>query len=143
MRLPWIVAGVMLAVGLASASSLLSDETAVTKEDGFTLLFPEPGVPRGWMVRAWDDVAKPAPDGAKWRVDADGVLHGSEPRGTWLVSQQEYGDFELAFEFKLPPQGNSGCGLRFPAGGDPRSTGWNYRCVTRAITATTLPAPTS
>ena len=86
-------------------------------------LFPEKGEPKGWVVRAWDDVSKPGPAGAKWLVDDDGVLHGSEPRGTWLVSEKEYGDFVLEFDFKLGERGNSGCAIRTPAKGDPAFDG--------------------
>ena len=85
-------------------------------------LFPSNGIPAGWLVRAWDDLAKPAPSGTVWRVE-DGVLHGSPDRGTWLVSEREYGDFELAYEFKLGPRGNSGCALRAPLRGDPAFDG--------------------
>src|SRR3712207_4723613 len=86
-------------------------------------LFPDKGEPKGWVVRAWNDVSKPAEEGAKWVVDEDGVLHGSEPRGTWLMSEKEYGDFVLEFDFKLGEQGNSGCGIRFPPKGDPAFDG--------------------
>lgn len=85
--------------------------------------FAGKGPPRGWTVRAWDDVSKPGPQGAKWLVDDEGVLHGSEPRGTWLVSDKEYGDFVLEYDFKLGERGNSGCGIRFPAKGDPAFDG--------------------
>jgi hypothetical protein len=86
-------------------------------------LFPDKGAPKGWSVRAWDDVSKPGPEGAKWMVDEDGVLHGSEPRGTWLVSDRDYGDFILEYDFKLGERGNSGCGVRFPPRGDPAFDG--------------------
>lgn len=85
-------------------------------------LFPEDGEPKGWTISDWSDVAKPAPEGAKWEVK-DGVLHGSTPRGTWLISEKEYGDFILEYEFKLGDMGNSGCGLRFPLQGDPAFDG--------------------
>ena len=39
------------------------------------------------------------------------------------MSEKEYGEFELRFEFKLGPTGNGGCGLRFPAKGDPAFDG--------------------
>jgi hypothetical protein len=81
-------------------------------------LFPEDGVPRGWVVRQWSDLAKPAESNVVWTV-AGGILHGSPDRGTWLVSEREYGNFELDFEFKLGPQGNSGLALRTPMRGDP------------------------
>lgn len=91
-------------------------------------LFPREGVPDGWRVQAWDDVKNPPPAGAVWKVE-NGVLHGSNPRGTWLVSEKEYADFELAFDFKLGTQGNSGCGLRFPAFGDPAFDGLELQMV--------------
>lgn len=90
--------------------------------DGFTLLFATNGIPTGWVVRAWDDVSKPGPTGAVWKVE-NGILHGSEPRGTWLMSEREYGDFVLEFEFKLGERGNSGCALRAPMRGDPAFDG--------------------
>src|SRR2546430_337926 len=80
-------------------------------------------------VRAWDDVSKPGPEGAKWLVDDQGILNGSEPRGTWLVSEKEYGDFVLEFDWKLGERGNSGCGIRFPGKGDPAFDGLEIQMV--------------
>jgi hypothetical protein len=97
-------------------------------EPAFVPLFPKDGVPEGWLVRRWDDVSKPADEGVQWKV-VDGVLHGSEPRGTWLVSEKEYGDFVLEFEWKLGDRGNSGCGLRFPLKGDPAFDGMELQMV--------------
>jgi hypothetical protein len=90
--------------------------------EGLAPLFPKDGVPESWTVRAWDDVGKPGPTGAVWRVEG-GVLHGAEPRGSWLMSEKEYGDFILEFEFKLGERGNSGCALRSPLAGDPAFDG--------------------
>lgn len=88
----------------------------------FVPLFPDEGAPKGWVVTHWSDLRKPPPAGAVWRVQ-EGVLHGSEPRGTWLVSERDYGDFVLEFEFKLGVRGNSGCALRVPMSGDPAFEG--------------------
>jgi hypothetical protein len=96
--------------------------TAIVHGGEFVSLFPKDGLPEGWKVQRWDDVKEEAPPGALWRVK-DGVLHGSDMRGTWLVSEKEYGDFVLEFEWKLGEQGNSGCGLRFPTEGDPAFEG--------------------
>jgi hypothetical protein len=96
---------------------------AAAKQGKAALLFASKGEPKGWSVRAWDDVSKPGPEGAKWVVDEQGVLHGSEPRGTWLVSDKKYGDFVLEFDWKLGERGNSGCGIRFPDKGDPAFDG--------------------
>ena len=97
-------------------------------EEAFKPLFPKDGVPEGWSVRDWADVKNPPPSGAVWKV-VDGVLHGSEPRGTWLVSEKQYGDFNLKFDFKLGDRGNSGCGLRFPGAGDPAFDGLELQMV--------------
>lgn len=86
----------------------------------FKPLFPEDGSLRGWSVRQWDDLSQTAD--VQWSM-REGVLHGGLPRGTWLVSDREYGDFELRFEFKLGPQGNSGLALRAPMQGDPAFDG--------------------
>ena len=91
-------------------------------EEGFVLLFPKDGVPDGWLVRSWSDISKPVDPNVKWHVK-DGILHGSEPRGTWLISKRQYGDFILKFDFKLGPTGNSGCALRAPLKGDPAFDG--------------------
>ena len=87
-------------------------------EPRFTVLFPTDGPPTGWVVRHWADVKNPPPEPVKWEV-RDGVLHGGEPRGTWLLSEREYGDFIIEFDFKLGARGNSGLALRTPLAGDP------------------------
>ena len=95
---------------------------ALGEEPEFEPLLPEDGVPAGWLVRRWDDVAQPAEEGAVWTV-RDGILRGSEERGTWLISERDYGDFELQFDFLLGDRGNSGCALRAPDFGDPAFDG--------------------
>ena len=110
-RLSYALLGFWLMTGLSAATA-----------DEFKPLFPTNGIPAGWTVRAWDDVSKPGPTNAVWKVE-NGVLHGSEPRGTWLMSEREYGDFVLEFEFKLGERGNSGCALRAPMRGDPAFDG--------------------
>ncbi len=116
----------MLRLALAACCflvlALATPVRAAEPADGFTPLFPEDGAPHGWRVSEWSDVSKPAKEGVQWLVK-EGVLYGSEPRGTWLVSEKEYGDFILEFEFKLGERGNSGCGIRFPGAGDPAFDG--------------------
>ena len=107
---------------------MVSSAVAADESSGFTRLFPEDGVPKGWLVRRWDDVSKPADPAAIWKVQ-DGVLHGSEPRGTWLLSEKEYGDFVLEFEWKLGERGNSGTALRAPLYGDPAFDGMELQMV--------------
>ena len=90
--------------------------------DEFTPLFPTDGVPKGWVVTEWSDLAKPAPKDVQWTVK-DGVLTGGKQRGTWLISEKEYADFVLEFEIKLTERGNSGVALRTPMKGDPAFDG--------------------
>ena len=89
---------------------------------GYETLFPREGVPAGWVVGAWNEVSQPAEGNPVWRVE-QGILTGGEPRGSWLMSESEYGDFVLEFEFKLGERGNSGCALRAPLQGDPAFDG--------------------
>ena len=96
--------------------------------ENFAELFPTNGVPPGWLVRSWDNVANPPTAGAVWQVD-NGILIGSTPRGTWLVSEKEYGDFVLEFEWKLGERGHGGCGIRFPLAGDPAFEGLEVQMV--------------
>jgi hypothetical protein len=91
-------------------------------DDGFVKLFTEDGPPKGWRVTEWNDVAKDAPNEARWTA-ANGVLKPGERRGTWLLSEREYADFVLEFEIKLSERGNSGVALRAPAFGDPAFDG--------------------
>jgi Domain of Unknown Function (DUF1080) len=105
---------------LAVASAVLGLQQANT--DDFVPLFPKDGVPEGWVVRAWNDISQPPANSAVWRVE-NGVLHGGEPRGTWLMSERQYTDFILEYEFKLGETGNSGLALRAPMKGDPAFDG--------------------
>ncbi len=113
-------------LGLVAVAVLLVGSVAAfgadPNEEGFVPLFPKDGVPAGWLVRSWSDVSKPVDPNVKWLVK-DGILHGSEPRGTWLISKKQYCDFILKFDFKLGPTGNSGCALRVPLFGDPAFDG--------------------
>jgi hypothetical protein len=91
-------------------------------DETFLALFPEDGVPKGWVVTEWSDLAKPAPKDVQWTVK-DGVLHSGTKRGTWLISEKQYADFILEFEIKLTERGNSGVALRAPMKGDPAFDG--------------------
>jgi hypothetical protein len=109
---------------------------AGAEDDGFVRLFPEDGKPKGWTVREWNDLAKEAGKDTEWTVK-DGVLRSGKERGTWFVSEKEYGDFILEFEIKLGELGNSGVALRAPMKGDPAFDGMelqvaDYRYNTKA-----------
>ena len=76
----------------------------------------------GWSVREWNDLSKEV-KGAHWTVK-EGILKSDERRGTWLVSDAEYGEFTLEFEIKLGELGNSGLALRAPCMATQPSMAW-------------------
>lgn len=112
-----ILVVVLLAFCAFESFALSNDETSDAES-----LFADDGVPKGWSVRQWNDISRAAGTKDSWVV-RDGVLHGGEPRGTWLVSEREYENFTLEFEFKLGALGNSGLALRAPLKGDPAFDG--------------------
>ena len=53
----------------------------------------------------------------------DGAVVCKKGKGGNLYTEQEYGDFAVRFEFKLPPGGNNGLAIRFPGQGNPAYDG--------------------
>jgi hypothetical protein len=94
----------------------------LAEEPAFKPLFPNDGPPAGWITRHWADVGNPAQGNPAWIVK-DGVLTSAGDRGCWFISEAEYGDFELEYEFRIGSRGNSGLALRAPAKGDPAFDG--------------------
>ena len=66
---------------------LASAQTRPNVDAAFERLFSDDGVPAGWVVTDWANVADRAED-APWNV-AHGVLRSAERRGTWLLSERE------------------------------------------------------
>jgi hypothetical protein len=108
-------------------------------EPAFQPLFPAYGPPAGWVVRHWGDLGQPAHGDPVWTVK-DGVLDGAGDRGSWFVSEQEYGDFEIEYEFRLGPQGNSGFAFRAPATGDPAFAGMEMQMADLRYNPQALPS---
>jgi hypothetical protein len=104
------------------ALTLAFAQPVAAADEGFVPLFPKEGPPAGWVVRDWADVSKEAEGKPVWTVK-DGVLTSSGDRGCWFLSEKEYGDFSLEYEFRIGPRGNSGLALRTPAKGDPAFDG--------------------
>ena len=68
---------------------------------------------------------------AVWKV-GDGTIVGEQGDnfgGGWLVTEKEYGDFDLRFKFRMSKGANSGVGLRFAATDDaaPAKTGYEVQ----------------
>jgi hypothetical protein len=88
--------------------------SATAAEPGFRPLF------NGRDLSGWEGVTADA--GACWKV-ADGMLVCTGEKGTWLRSKRRYADFNLRFDYKLRPGGNSGIYLRVPLDGAHREGG--------------------
>lgn len=52
----------------------------------------------------------------------DGAIVCKEKKGGELFTQEEYDDFVVRLEFKLPPGGNNGLAIRYPGTGQPHFT---------------------
>ena len=58
-----------------------------------------------------------------WAAE-DGILYTTGVEGAgWLSTTEEYGDFELSLEFRVPVNGNSGVFIRAPREGNPAFEG--------------------
>jgi hypothetical protein len=108
-----LLLGLPLAVCL-SVSSLAAAPPAAPnqltdaeKKDGWVLLFD------GTTATSWRGYQKPDLQGLRWKVE-DGCLalppsDGSDTKGSRdIVSKRLYGNFELSWEWRVAPGGNSG-----------------------------------
>lgn len=74
----------------------------------------------GHDLSGWEGVTSDAEQ--SWRVE-DGMIVCTGKPGTWLRSKEQFGDFNLRFEYKLKSGGNSGIYLRVPLDGAHREGG--------------------
>ncbi|MFG0329425.1 MAG: DUF1080 domain-containing protein [Phycisphaerales bacterium] len=59
----------------------------------------------------------------------NGALICDPERGGTLLTEEEFGDFVLAFQFKLPPGGNNGLAVRAPLQGNPAYDGMELQIL--------------
>jgi len=67
-----------------------------------------------------------------WKGEGYAVENGAiycTPKGSFLQTEKEYGDFVLDFEFQLSPGANNGIGLRYPGSGDAAYTGMEIQVL--------------
>jgi hypothetical protein len=99
--------------------------TAAEKAAGWTLLFD------GKTTAGWKGFKTPAPDPG-WKVK-DGAI-GPDPKTSKdLVSKADYENFELSFEWKISPKGNSGVMFHvIPLGEETYESGPEYQILDNA-----------
>src|SRR5262245_31760116 len=81
-----------------AATNVLSAEDS---QAGWKLLFDGRG------LAGWHSLNKKNPPAKGWVID-DGWLYTSGAEGGDLLSDEVFGDFELTWEWKISPGGNSG-----------------------------------
>ena len=66
-----------------------------------------------------------------WRANGNILLSEKGPTGAggWLTTDKEYGDFVLRLEWKIPKNGNSGVGFRYPRDGEPAHEGMEIQIL--------------
>jgi hypothetical protein len=95
------------AASLWAAESAPNTLTAEEKSDGWVLLFD------GKTMAGWDDPRAKTPPGDAWSIDGDTLKANPHPHITEdLFTSATYRDFELVFEWKISPGGNSGVKYR-------------------------------
>lgn len=104
--------------GLVLYSVVPTESLAQNPPRGFISLF------NGKDLSGWKATAKAEVWGAE-----NGVLFCSGKGGGWLLTEKEYGNFELRLEYKLPRKGNSGVAIRTPFKGDPAYVGMELQLI--------------
>jgi hypothetical protein len=98
-----------------------ADEMPNVPPPGFTALFDGKTL-KGWKVLGGKPEA--------WVVDTKaGTFHTTKGDGGWLMSEKEYGNFELRLQFKVPAGANSGVALRAPMKGNPAYEGMEIQIL--------------
>jgi hypothetical protein len=110
------VSGVVLLGGIRQPAPVAAEDAAISLFDGKSL--------DGWTTAGGDPVTR------GWTVE-DGMLVRTS-RGGSIFTTKEYGDFDLSFEWKIAPRGNSGVKYRvafFEKGvyGNPGNLGCEYQ----------------
>lgn len=79
----------------------------------------------GKDLTGWEQVGGSA---QTWKAE-DGILYTDAGDGGWLSTTEEFGDFELELEYRVPPEGNSGVFVRAPREGNPAYTGFEVQIL--------------
>jgi hypothetical protein len=113
-----IPVAVALLTAFGQASPLPGGGGEKKEPDGFVSLF------NGKDLTGWKATGKMEVWGAE-----KGVIYVSGGGGGWLLTEKEYGDFELRVEYKMSKHSNSGVALRTPLEGDPAYKGTEIQLI--------------
>ena len=119
--------GLCLAAIATGAFAQRADNTLTSAEKaaGWTLLFD------GKSTAGWKGFKTPAPDSG-WKV-MDGAISPDPKTSKDLVSKGTYENFELTFDWKISPKGNSGVIYHvIPVGDETYESGPEYQILDNA-----------
>ncbi len=114
MRSICYVAAVLLSTNSVLAADQASGLCEEEAKQGFVSLFD------GKTHEGWQGAVK------GYAIENDTMI--CRPGGS-LFTKKEYADFALRFEFKLPPGGNNGVGIRTPIKGNPAYVGMEIQIL--------------
>lgn len=110
----------VLSAGLVSLFLTAPSAPGQSTEAGFTPLFD------GTTLDGWTVVGQ---RGEGYAVK-DGVIYCAKGGGGKLLTDKQYDNFVLRFEFKMPPEGaNNGLGIRTPKEGDAAYVGMELQIL--------------
>ena len=98
-----VAVGLAAALVFASGAAMAAAPNTLTpaeKAAGWRLLFD------GKTLSGWRGFKAASPD-AGWKVK-DGAMSPDPKTSKDVISQDQFGDFELSFQWKISPKGNSG-----------------------------------
>lgn len=95
------------ALGIGFYLSIILTTSVVANDEGFVPLY------NGKDLSGWRVVGGRL---ESWKADGE-IIACVAPGGGWLITEKEYADFILKVDWRIPPGGNSGVGLRFPGTG--------------------------
>jgi hypothetical protein len=119
-----LLAFVVLAASALVAPAAENQLTSAEKSAGWQLLFDGQTF-KNWRTYRAKDASTPI---TGWEV-VDGTLHSiAKVKGDQIVTEKKFNDFELAWEWKVPPGGNNGIKY-FVTEDRPKSPGPEYQMI--------------
>jgi hypothetical protein len=98
---------ILLVVAAAACPAADNTLTVEERRSGWTLVFD------GASFGGWRDPARETPPGDSWEIENGCLKTRLKPRiAEDLISAESYGDFELVFDWRIAPGGNSGVKYR-------------------------------
>jgi hypothetical protein len=104
------VVSMVLGTGLLVSAASAADFVPLYNGKDFTGWHVESGVIDGWQAK---------PD----------MITFAGKNGGCLMTDREYGDFEFRMDYRIPPGGNTGIGIRVPPGGWPSIDGFEIQIL--------------